>query len=203
MNHDSLHQLWHSTANQPDAAAARRAAEQFAARWRRQRRWQALWLAWTFLALAVASALAVAQVGRGSVDLARQAMLLPLLGAPWFAAIHFLRAFRRDGAAAPDAGEPFVEVLHRAERANASERRRLRLVGALLAAMAPVAALAVWQLHAAGKASAREAWSMGAVFALGLAAGAAAVAWRYWTRVEPERRLLDARLRDVGAASAS
>lgn len=202
MNHDSLHDLWHSAANQPDAATTRRVAEQFAARWQRQRRWQLLWLTWTFLALSAASALALAQLGRGAVDLARQAMLLPLLGAPWLAAIHFLRTYLRDGAAVPDAGQPFVEVLATARHANATERRRLRVIGALLAAMLPISALAVWQLQVAGKASAREAWSMGAVFAGSLAVGAAVVAWRYWSKVEPERRLLDTRLSEVSALSS-
>lgn len=203
MNHDPLHELWHSTANQPDAAAERRAAEQFAGRWRRRRRWQAVWLTWTFLALTAATGLVAVQLGRGSIDLARQGPLLALLGAPWLAAIHFLRLFLREGANALAAAQPFTEVLRRAQAVNAAERRRLRLVGVLLGAMAPITALTVWQLHVAGKASASEAWSMGAVFAFGLAAGGGFAAWRYWARLQPERLLLEARLRELNAATAN
>jgi hypothetical protein len=203
MNHDPLHELWHSTANKPDAAAERRAAEQFAARWRRQRRWQALWLAWTFLALSAAAALAFVQLRRGSVTLGEQTMLVPLFGVPWLAAVHFLRKFLQHGAALPHAGQPFAEVVRSAEQANTSERHRLRVIGVLLVTMAPVTALAVWQLHAAGKASVSEAWSMAAVFALGLALGLTAVAWRYRTCLQPERRLITARLRELEAISST
>lgn len=203
MNHDPLHDLWHSAANQPDAAAERRAGEQFAARWRRQRRLQAVWLAWTFLALAGAAALAFVQLRRGSVTLGTQTMLIPLLGVPWLAAVHFLRMFVQQGAALPDAGKPFAAVVRSAEQANAAERHRLRVIGALLAIMVPVTALAVWQLHAAGKASASEAWSMAAIFALGLTIGLTAVVWRYRTRLVPEQRLIEVRLREIAAAPAS
>ncbi len=203
MNHDPLHDLWHSAANQPDAAAERRAAEQFATRWRRRRRLQAVWLAWTFFALASAAALAFVQLRRGSVTLGTQTMLIPLLGVPWLAAVHFLRMFVQQGAALPHAGQPFAAVVRSAEQVNTSERHRLRVIGGLLLVMMPVTALAVWQLHSAGKASASEAWSMAAVFALGLSLGLAAVVWRYRTRLVPEQRLIEVRLREIAAAPAS
>ncbi len=197
MNHDSLHALWRSAANQPDAAAERRTAGQLAARWRRQRRWQALWLAWTFLALAGAAALAFVQWRRGAVSFGLQTMLIPVLGVPWLAAVHFLRVFLQQGRATPQAGQPFAEVVRAAAQTNTSERQRLRVIGALLVAMLPVTALAVWQLHAAGKASLAQAWSMAAVFALGLALGLTAVVWRYRARLQPEQRLIEARLREI------
>lgn len=202
-HHDPLHELWRSAANQPDAAASRRAAEQFAARWRRRRRLQAAWLAWTFLALAGAAALAFAPWRRGDLSFGTQTMLIPLFGVPWLAAVHFLRVFLQQGAAAPHAGQPFAEVVRLAEQANASERHRLRVIGALLAAMTPVTALAVWQLHVAGKASVSEAWSMAAVFALGLGLGLSTVVWRYRARVLPERRLIEARLREIAAVPSA
>lgn len=203
MNHDPLHELWHSAANQPDAATERRAAEQFAARWRRRRRWQGVWLAWTFLALAGAAALALIQLRRGTATLGAQTMLVPLFGVPWIAAVHFLRVFVQQGATLPHAGQPFTEVVRSAEQANASERHRLRVIGALLGMMMPVSALAVRQLHAAGKASASEAWSMAAVFAVGLTVGLTAVVWRYRARLLPERRLIEARLREITAAPSA
>lgn len=200
---DPLHELWHSSANQPDAAAGRRAAEQFAARWRRQRRLQAVWLAWTFLALAGVGALAFVQLRRGDVAFGTQAMLVPLLLVPWLAAVHFLRRYLQQGAAAPHAGQPFAEALRSAQQANLAERSRLRVIGALLVTMMPVTALAVWQLQATGKASASEAWSMAAVFALGLTGGLAAILWRYLLRLQPERRLIEARLHEIGPAASA
>ncbi|MBI2514078.1 MAG: hypothetical protein HYV96_19065 [Opitutae bacterium] len=203
MNHDPLHDLWCSPANQPDSSAGRAAAAQFAAQWRRRRRWQAAWLAWTFLALTAATALAVTQVLRGTVDLGPRAALVPLLGLPWLAAFYFLRRHLRQGAAAPHAGEPFGEALRHAEQANAAERHRLTVIGWLLVAMTPVSALAVFQLHAAGKASAHEAWSMAAVFGVALAAGLCAVVLRLRRRLQPERRLIEARLRELVSSAST
>ena len=202
-HHDPLHELWRSAANQPDAAATRAAAEQFTARWRRRRRLQAVWLAWTFLTLAGAAALAVVQWRRGAVSFGTQTMLIPLFGGPWLVAVHFLRVFLQQGAAAPLAGQAFAEVVRCAQKANAAERHRLRVIGALLVVMVPVTALAVWQLHASGKASVSESWSMAAVFAAGLGLGLLAVVWRYRARLMPERSLIEARLREIAAASSA
>jgi len=200
---DPLHELWRSAANQPTSDAGRRAAEEFTARWRRQRRVQVVWLAWTFLSLGGAAGLAFVQLRRGDVSVGMQAMLVPLLLLPWIAAVHFLRRFLQQGAAAPHAGQPFVEALRSAQQANLAERQRLRTVGALLLTMMPVTALAVWQLQAAGKASVSEAWSMAAVFAVGLTVGLSAVVWRYWVRLQPERRLIEERLREIGSPVAA
>lgn len=197
MNNDPLLALWRSSANQPDSAAGRDVAAQFAARWRRRRRWQAAWLAWTFLALAATTVFAVAQLGREALAPGSRTVSALLLGVSWFAAFHFLRRHLGQDATPPPVGQPFGEALRHAARANAAERRRLTAIGWLLAAMAPVIAFAVFQLHVDGKASAHEAWSMGAVFGGALAAGLGAVVLRHRLRLQPERRLIEARMREL------
>lgn len=68
------------------------------------------------------------EVARGSVEPVRLAMPFPLIGAPWAAAIHFLRAFLRECSVPPLVGQPLADVLRHARAANASERHRLRVV---------------------------------------------------------------------------
>lgn len=203
MKHDPLHDLWRSPANQPDSSAGRAAAAQFTAQWRRRRRWQTAWLAWTFLALTAATALAISQIFRGSLHLGSNAALAPLFALPWLAAVHFLRRHLQQGAAAPHAALPFDEALRRAEQANAAERHRLTVIGWLLVAMTPVCALAVFQLHAAGKATAHEAWSMAVVFGVALAVGLCAVVLRLRWRLQPERDLIAARRRELDASTSA
>jgi len=63
--------------------------------------------------------------------------------------------------------------------------------------------LAVRQLYASGKATADQAWSMALVFAIGLLLGVAALWIRDRFRLQPEKRQIEALLRDLDAPAAS
>jgi hypothetical protein len=77
------------------------------------------------------------------------------------------------------------------------------MVGALFVVMTPLLALALWQLHATGKTSVSEAWSMALVFGVVLGSGAAFMTWRFRRRLLPERRKIDALLHDLEDDDAS
>ncbi|HEY0943786.1 MAG TPA: hypothetical protein VGD81_00905, partial [Opitutaceae bacterium] len=136
-------------------------------------------------------------VQQGPLALAGQWALWPLLLLPWSAAIHFLRKFLREGAPPKSSIPPLRDALLTARQGNRAERRRLAVIAILLGALAPITAVAIRQLHLAGKASVNEAWSMALVFGLALALGGGSVAWRYRRRLVPERRRLESLLRDL------
>lgn len=198
MNSDPLHALWTSASNQPAPAVGRQLADRFVARLRRRRRFQAGWLAWTLLVLSAVTVLVLRQtLLRGPAEILAQWALLPMLGLPWLAALYFLQTYRREARVPAAVERSLRAALVAAQASNRAERRRLALVGGLLAAMLPLSALAVWQLHAAGKAPGNQAWSLAAGLAAALAAGAVVVAGRYYWQLRPERRMLDLLLREL------
>lgn len=198
MTNDMLNDLWNSAPNCPAPEAAERLTAEFLTRLRRRRRFQAWWLGWTFLALAAVTTIAVAQLIRhGAAGLAGQWALWPMLVLPWSAAILFLRRFRLERVAKGSVTSPLLAALVAARASNAAERRRHVAVGALLVTMAPISALAIWQLHVAGKATADQAWSMGLVFGLALALGGGFVTVRYRRHLIPECNKIATLLRDI------
>ncbi|ACB75536.1 hypothetical protein [Opitutus terrae] len=198
MTTNALDELWRSSPNEPLADAGARLAAHFVTRLRERRRLQGWWLGWTFLALTGATALALAQlVQQGPLEFAGQGALWLLLLLPWSAAIHFLRKLLREGVPPKTSIRSLREALLAAREGNRAERRRLAVIAILLGALAPVTAVAVRQLHLAGKASVNEAWSLALVFGLALAVGGGIVAWRYRRRLVPECRRLESLLRDL------
>ena len=203
MTNDTLSDLWNSTPNRPAAEAGDHLASEFVTRLRQRRRLQAWWLAWTFVALTGATSLVVIQlVKQGSAGVAGQGALWPMLALPWFAAFIFLRRFRRERKTPGASISPLHVALLAARASNQAERRRLLGVGTLLLVMAPVAALAVWQLHGAGKATASQAWSMALVFGAALTLGGGFATWRYRRHLVPERSRIDSLLRDLESFDA-
>lgn len=199
MNSDPLSELWNSAANRHDPAEGERIAVEVLVRLRRRRRVQAWWLAWTSAALSVTTAIALVQVTgdkEGASAPSGLWVMVPLLVVPWCVAAHFLRAFFREKRPSARASQPLRDVLGAMRESNTRERRRLLVVLALLAAMAPLTALAVHHLQQAGKLEPNEAVSMALVFALGLALGGAAVVLRLRFRLQPERRRVESLLRD-------
>lgn len=198
MNAKSLNELWNSSANRPEPDAGQQLAAQFVSRMRRRRRFRAVWLAWTSFLLTVASILAVTHLIRKGLDGANgQWALLPLLALPWLAVGYFWRAFFREGTGAGDVALPLRAVLVAAQAANTAERRHLRLVGGLFAVMGPVCALAIWQLHAAGKTPGNQVWSMALAFGVIFILGGLGLTARYRRRLLPEQRTIEARLREL------
>jgi hypothetical protein len=203
MTNDALSDLWNSTPNRPAAEAGDHLASEFVARLRHRRRLQAWWLAWTFVALTGTTSLVVIQLVRqGSAGVAGQSALWPMLALPWLAAFIFLRRFRRERKTPGSSIPPLHVALVAARASNEAECRRLFGVGTLLLVMTPVTALAIWQLHLAGKATASQAWSMALVFGAALTLGGGLATWRYRRHLVPERSRIDALLRDLDAFDA-
>ena len=200
MNSDALDQLWNSAANRPEPSAGQRLASHFIVTLRRRRRFQAFWLGWTALLLTSATVLAASHlVRKGFHGMTGEWAMFLLLAMPWMALVYFLRAFLRHGAVRTESALPLRTALLAAQAANAVERRHLRLVSALFAAMLPVTALAIGQLQAAGKTPGQQAWSMSVAFGVIFLVGALGLLARYRRRLS-EQRLIEARLRELERA---
>lgn len=202
MTSDPLDLLWQSPANQPAPAAGRRLAEAFVKTAQRRRRRQAWWLGWTLVALAAMTTLAAVQTTRAGAAGSGLGLLWLMLVLPWTAGLHFWREFRRERAVPAGLVLPLVAALDLAAESNRAERRRLRVIGALLVLMLPLAGLAIRDLHLAGKAAEHEAWSMAAVFAVGLGAGLTGVILRH-RRLSREDAEVTAQRAATGPAAGS
>lgn len=198
MNIESLNELWNSSANRPAPDAGQQMASHFVSGLRRRRRFRAFWLAWTSFLLMGASILAATHLVRNGLDgVDGQWALFPLLALPWMALAYFWRAFLRHGAVSGESALPLRAALVAAQTANSAERHHLRLVGWLFAAMVPFTALAIWQLHAAGKAPGNQVWSMAVAFGLIFILGGLGLLARNRRQLLPERRTIEARLREL------
>jgi hypothetical protein len=195
MNPDPLTELWNSPTNLPDAEVGQRLAAQFVAVIRRRHRLQMLWLVWTLFAMTGVTILAVVQLRQSG--LAGQWALFPLLALPWFVTLRSLRAFFSGGKQATQTALPLSAALAAARASNHTECRNLTFIVGYLIVMTPVIALAVWQLHTAGKTSLNQAWSMAFVFGAMLMLSAAAMAVRYYRYLLPEMRMIEAQQREL------
>jgi|GEM_PF-1979883 len=201
MNPESLNDLWNSSANRPGSAAGKQLASHFLSRLRRRRRLRAFWLAWTSFLLTAASVLAVNHGGRRGLEgVNGQWALLPLLALPWMALGYFWWAFFRQGTVSRESALPLRVALVAAQEANTAQRHHLRLVGGLFAAMVPLTAVAIWQLHAAGKTPGNQVWSMAVVLAVIFILGGLGLLARHRLQLVPEQRTIEARLRELDAS---
>ena len=197
MNLDEIQNAWNSPRNNLPTAKQQQLAQQFTRQMIRRRRFQAIWLTNTFVWLTLITLAACQTVATGKFDFAQEWAVLPLLIAPWIAAIHFLRRYLKP--VAPNArGEMSVADSFRAALAsNRTEQSHLKLVGALLALMIPFIALAAQQLHAVGKVSSKNLAGMAIFFGVALALSGAGIAARYFGRVLPQQRKLNELLAEM------
>ncbi len=200
MTTDPLDQLWQSPANQPSPSVADRLVRGFLTDLRRRRRWHAVWLAWTLLVLTAVTVLAVAQLSRleSTALLAAWPMGLMLAG-PWFVALRFLRSFITEKTFPTPTTQPWSAALAAVVDQNLAARRRLAWIAGLFAVMIPISGFAIVHLHATGKTTPGQAWSMVLFFAVALAAGGAFMLWTLVARLRPEQRRLTAHQRALAA----
>lgn len=194
MNFDEAQNVWNSPRNNPPAERQRKLAEQFIRQMVRRRRFQCLWLIHTFFWLTIITLLAIWTIAVGKVGLAREWVLLPLLIVPWGFAIQFLRRYRNPAAPVTRGEIPIVDSLRAALASNRETRMHLKLVGILYAIMIPLLALAMHQLYAVGKVSGRELTSMATGFSVVLLLCGMGIAARYFARLLPQQKRLDALL---------
>jgi hypothetical protein len=199
MNFAELETIWNAPANHPSAVQQQKLTKQLLTWLRRQRRHQLLWLVWTFGVLAVITGFAGWLIfGTDKVHLRMEWGLIPLLLLPWAFAFAFLKRFLKPAASGCRGDVPIADALARAVEANEAAQSRLRAIGVLYVIFVPVLAIAMWQLHAAGKASSRELLSMSIFFSGVLLLSGAGIFARYRFRLRPHHEHLKALLQNYG-----
>lgn len=197
MNLNEMQNVWSSPRNNLPTEAHQRVADQFARQMIRRRRFQSIWLIQTFAALTVVTVLALWNITGGNVQSTQEWFLFPLLLVPWGFAIHFLRRYLKPVAPATRGETPIVDSLRTALASNQETRSHLKLVGVLYVIMIPLLALAMRQLHAVGKVSERELTSMAIFFGAVLLIGGIGIAARYFVRLQPQQKRLNALLAEL------
>lgn len=198
MNLDEIQNAWNSPRNQLPPEQ-QQLAQGFIHQMIRRRRFQAIWLTNTFVWLTLMTLGFGVAIEAGKFNFAQEWAVLPLLIAPWLVALHFLRRYRKSASPVSDGTMSVGDSLRAARAALHTERSHLKLVAALLAGMIPFVALAVQQLHAAGKVSSNQQVCMAVLFGGALLAGMVGVAVRYFWRVTPQARQLNAVLTEMVA----
>jgi hypothetical protein len=197
MNLNEMQSAWNSPRNNLPTEEQQRLARQFTRQMIRRRRFQALWLINTFVWLTVITGLAIWTIAVGKAKPGQEWGLFPLLIVPWAFALHFLRRHLKP-VSTPARGEfSIADSLRAALGSNRTEQSHLKRVAALFAIMIPLLALSMQQLHAVGKASSRELISMAVLFGGILLLSGAGIAARYFGRVLPQQRQLNALLAEL------
>lgn len=197
MNPNEMQSAWNSPRNNLSTEAQQQLAQKFTRQMIRRRRFQALWLINTFVWLTVIAVLAIRTVAVGKVGLAQEWALLPLLIVPWAFAFHFLRRYLKPVSPATRGELSVADSFRAALSSNRAQRSHLKLVAGLFAIMIPLLAVSMQQLHAVGKVSSRELVSLAAFFGGTLLLSGAGIAARYFGRVLPQHKQLNALLAEL------
>jgi hypothetical protein len=197
MNLNEIQNLWNSAGNRPPTAIQQQWADKFTRQMIRRRRFQSAWLINTFLWLTLVTVLAGWNVMKKKVALDQEWALFPLLIVPWAFAFHFLRRYLKPAAPIARGEISVAESLRAALNSNKAEQSHLKLVGVLFAIMIPVLAVSLWQLRATHKVLAHELMSMVILFGGVLLVSSAGIAARYFGRVLPQQRQINALLAEL------
>lgn len=198
MNLNEMQNAWSSPRNNLPAKEQQRVADQFTRQMTRRRRFQSIWLINTFVWLAAITFLASWTIAVGKTKPEQEWGLFPLLIVPWAFAMHFLRRHLKPVTPAARGELSVSESLRAARSSNRTEQSRTKQVAALFAIMIPLLAVAMQQLHAVGKMSSPELSSMAVLFGGVLLLSGAGIAARYFGRLLPQQRQLDALLTELG-----
>ena len=194
MNLNEMQSAWNSPRNNLPTAEQQRLAQQFTRQMIRRRRFQTIWLISTFVWLTAITVLAIWVIAAGKVKLDQEWGLFPVLIVPWLFAFHFLRRHLKPVAPVTRGELSIAESVRVALVSNRTQQTHSKLVAGLFAIMIPVLALTVQQLHAVGKVSSRELLSMAVFFGGVLLLSGAGIAARYFGRLLPQQRKLNALL---------
>lgn len=197
MNMNEMQNAWRSPRNNLPTAGQQQLAQQFTRQMIRRRRFQAIWLTNTFVWLALITVAVIQIVAAGKFNLAQEWALIPVVLVPWAFAIHFLRRFLKPTPPVARGEVPVINAFQSALESNRTEQSHLKLVGVLFAILIPLLAMAVQQLHAAGKVSSKGLTNMAIFFGVVLVASGAGVTARYFGRVLPQQQKLNALLAEM------
>lgn len=197
MNLTEMQSAWNSPRNNLPTEEQQQLAQQFTRQMIRRRRFQAVWLINTFVWLTVITVVAFWTIAVGKVKPGQEWGLFPLLIAPWAFAIHFLRRYLKPVAPITRGQLSVTDSFRAALSSNRTEKSHLKLVAGLFAIMIPLMAVSMQQLHAVGKVSSRELVSMAVLFGGTLLLSCAGIAARYFGRLLPQQRQLNALLAEL------
>jgi hypothetical protein len=197
MNLNEIQSAWNSPRNNLPTEAQQQLAREFTRQMIRRRRFQSIWLIKTFVWLTIITALAIWTIAAGKAKLGQEWGLFPLLITPWAFAIHFLRRYLKPALPAAFGELSVIDSLRAALGSNRIEQSHLKLVAGLFAIMIPLLALVMRQLHIAGKVSLNELVCMAAFFGGTLLLSGGGIAARYFGRLLPQQKQLDAVLAEL------
>ncbi len=203
MNPNEIQGAWNSPRNNLPTEVQQQLARKFARQMIRRRRFQFIWLINTFVWLSVITALAIWSIAAGKVKPGQEWGLFPLLITPWAFAIHFLRRYLKPASPAAPGELSVIDSLRAALDSNRTAQSHLKLVAGLFAIVIPLLALVMRQLHVSGKASSNELACMAAFFGGTLLLSGGGIAARYFGRLLPQQKQLDAVLAELGCMNDS
>jgi Na+/proline symporter len=198
MNSEVLEAAWRSSANGPSAAASAYVLNEVSGELRRRRAGLRRLLVFATVALTIPIALLAYEIATGRsdvIDLSREWALIPFAFIPFVVVALAWRCRLVHLQRHPHADSTLLDAFRALLDENAGARARIHLIGAAMALFVPLLAVMLNQLGAVGKMEPAHMVQAGIVLAGGLAAGAVWMAVKYVGRLLPERRQLEALIR--------
>lgn len=200
MDYEALQNAWRSAGNNPSAAASAYLIEEAHATLARQRAQLRRLLVFAGVMLTIPLGLMAVDIVTGQadfIDLSREWGLIPFALIPFVALI--LIASRAAPRAVPRGA--LREAFRALRDDNSAARLRIFIIGGAMALFAPVLAVLLNQLVATGKMAPHEMQSAAIVLGGALALSAGWMVVKYVIQLAPERRHLEALIRQYETAA--
>lgn len=200
MDYEALQNAWRSAGNNPSAAASAYLIEEAHATLARQRAQLRRLLVFAGVMLTIPLGLMAVDIVTGQadfIDLSREWGLIPFALIPFVALI--LIASRAAPRAVPRGA--LREAFRALRDDNSAARLRIFIIGGAMALFAPVLAVLLNQLVATGKMAPHEMQSAAIVLGGALALSAGWMVVKYFIQLAPERRHLEALIRQYETAA--
>lgn len=200
MDYEALQNAWRSAGNNPSAAASAYLIEEAHATLARQRAQLRRLLVFAGVMLTIPLGLMAVDIVTGQadfIDLSREWGLIPFALIPFVALI--LIASRAAPRAIPRGA--LREAFRALRDDNSAARLRIFIIGGAMALFAPVLAVLLNQLVATGKMAPHEMQSAAIVLGGALALSAGWMVVKYVIQLAPERRHLEALIRQYETAA--
>jgi len=187
MNHDELTAIWNSAANTLDDSRSRHAIARMHAEIARRDFAHRAWFIGTLVLLGAATAFAGWVIHAREIEAGSLWIMAPLLILPWIGLLRHRRgaSIGEPGAETGAIGNALVTMLAQIRAA----RRRVGTVLVLQALFVPLLIGTLFQLQAAGKLPAAQAWSLALFLGLALGAGVTSALWRRQRLAREEQKL--------------
>ncbi len=192
MSYDEMKNLWKSPDNRPTPEETERQHEALVASMCKEQRafWLRIGLAMTLMLVPLAG-LVKHVIEGGPFAFKREWAVMVLFALQLIGAGLFIRRQVRHRRAHGDFARSVGQTLRAALDANQAAQQRAKILLGLLALSAPVMALCIWQLQAAGKARPHEAASLATFMAIMIVASWGGIFWNA-RKLRPEERKLEA-----------